>query len=298
MNIANECRACHKTYSTVYNLQKHLKRQPLCEKWVEMKPGIKDYVDDKFRLPMNDLDQKEIANKCFICNTTFANNGNLNRHLDTNIVCSKWSMYKEFEPLTTYINGKSHLSFIDGIDGAGCNNVFNSEYEEFVTPAYSLCHIIWNVFLMDKEFATLDNFKDIVEENNIKYVIALLPNKQVYNEKIKIDIDHHIITYTGHDMDLTEDMIKEFDEQCIKIEEYKSHADGRANIFIFCNNGYQRSIPFLCYYLLKYHKNEAPTIEKALDLVLPQVDKQNYATIRAGYIEQITTLFDTNNLNI
>ena len=59
---------------------------------------------------------------------------------------------------------------------------------------------------------------------------------------------------------------------------------------MYCNSGYQRSIPFLCYYLLKYHSNEAPNIEKAIELILPQIDRANYAQTKEKYIESMTTL--------
>lgn len=97
--IKKKCNACEKYYSSEYNLKKHLKRQPLCERWLELVSGIKDYIDDKFSHE-TDIETIEKQTKCFICNTTFANVGNLNRHLDTNIMCSKWAMYKDLEPLT------------------------------------------------------------------------------------------------------------------------------------------------------------------------------------------------------
>ena len=98
-----QCAACKKFYSNIYNLQKHLKRQPLCEEWIKLSPGIKDYVDDKFQLPCTDVELEEQKTKCFICNTVFANVGNLNRHLDTTLICGKWSLYKDLAPLETYI---------------------------------------------------------------------------------------------------------------------------------------------------------------------------------------------------
>ena len=257
----NQCAACNKWYSSIYNLQKHYKRQPLCSEWIELNPGIKDYVDDKFQLPCSDSDAKDLERKCFICNTKFSNVGNLNRHLDSSLICSKWSMYKELKPLETYI----------------------SRHEEFVAPAYSLCHIIWNLFVIDKEFAALPNFPEILAENNVKYIVAILPDVDAY--KIAIDVDHHVLLYRDHEATL--DVI-EFDKQCHKIEEYRKE---RGNIFIYCNSGYQRSIPFLCYYLLHFHPNEAPSIEKAIDLILPQVDRENYAKTRGSYIENMKVLF-------
>jgi hypothetical protein len=46
---------------------------------------------------------------------------------------------------------------------------------------------------------------------------------------------------------------------------------GTRNVLVFCNNGYQRSIPFLVYYLTNYHSDEVPSIEKAVELILSQL---------------------------
>lgn len=158
--------------------------------------------------------------------------------------------------------------------------------EEFVAPKYSLCHIIWNVFLMDKEYPKLPNFQEIIAENNIKYVVAILPEESVYDETMgKYQLDHTVMKYEGHDMTFD---TQQFDEQCAKMEEHRKQ---RNNIFVYCNNGYQRSIPFLSYYLMKFHNTEAPSVERAIDLILPQVDRENYASLRSSYIESVTRLF-------
>ena len=257
------CDACSKSYSSKYNLSKHHKRQPLCVDWIKLQPGIKDYIDDKFQLPI-DEDALDRETKCGICNTIFANVGNLNRHLDTSTICSKWSLYRDLEPLHTYIR--------------------KPELEEslFFAPKHKLCHIIWNLFLIDKE---LKDIPEIITENNIKYIIGILPDQATYDKTFPPGIDHHIMLYDDHSTNLN---ITEFDEQCQKIEEYRSQ---RANIFICCNSGYQRSIPFLCYYLIKYHPEEVPNIAKAIDLILPQVDKQNYATLKEQYVMSTEMLF-------
>jgi hypothetical protein len=270
-NKMQQCQACNKFYSNVYNLQKHLKRQPLCEEWVKLNPGIKDYIDDKFQLPCTDLELEEQKTKCFICNTVFANVGNLNRHLDSSLICGKWSMYKDLAPLETYIK---HNSII--------NDNFN---ETFVAPKYSLCHIIWNLFIIDKMYAHLPNIEEILNENNVKYIIAILPDVREYKLE-HLNINHSIMLYDDHNTQLD---IKKFDAQCEKIEEIRKE-ENRPNIFIYCNSGYQRSIPFLCYYLLKYHQTEAPTIEKAIDLILPQIDRSNYTKTRDKYIESVKSL--------
>lgn len=280
-----KCEACNKTYSSEYTLKKHKKRQPLCEKWLTLKPCIKDYIDDKFTLPMSDTDIKMLNTKCFICNTVFANIGNLNRHLDTSIICSKWSMYKDLEPLATYIESNTKYNLQQAPTDTSDDCTESETFESFTPPKYSMCHIIWNIFLVDKELVSKPQFGNIVQENNVKYIISILPDEKIYYDKIKLPIEHCIMKYEGHDMQCN---IELFDEQCAQIEKYRNE---RSNIFVFCNNGYQRSIPFLCYYLYKFHNSEVSNIETAVDMILSQVDKANFHTIRDAYVKSVKALF-------
>ena len=245
------CDACSKSYSSKYNLSKHHKRQPLCVDWIKLQPGIKDYIDDKFQLPIDD----DHETRCGICNVNFANTGNLNRHLDTSTICSKWSMYRDLEPLHTFIK--------------------KPQLEEFIAPKHGSCHIIENVFLIDKELKDIEN---VIIENNVKYIIVILPDQATFDATFPPGIDHHVMLYDGHTTKLN---VSEFNNQCKKIEEYRAQ---HANILVCCNSGYQRSIPFLCYYLIKYHSDKVPTIAKAIDMILPQVDRHNYAALKEQYV--------------
>lgn len=246
------CKACGRSYSTKQNLNQHFSRQPLCEIWMNesiFNSKLVEYVDKH-------IDEEKIHMKeCKYCNKKFASKSNLNKHMNTNVICKKWEKYMELKPL----------------------------YEHFEPPKYKLCHIIWNVFLIDKEFEVT---QEIIDENKIGYILALLPDKKIYDEKIKINVAHNIIEYQGHNMDNMD--FELFDKECQKIEEYRKE---RKNIFVFCNNGYQRSIPFLCHYLVNHHNDEVPTIEKAIDIILPQVDKENYSKLRDKYIENMNKLF-------
>ncbi len=265
------CEACHKVYSTHYNLKKHLKRQPLCERWMNLQglSGLKEFVDEKIRVlaAQNATENIQPNTTCLACNTVFANVGNLNRHLATNTICSKWDLYNDLAPIQQYI-GKS--------------------YHEFEAPKYSLAHIIWNVYLVDKEFIKKDDIGEILRENNVKYVIGILPAEHdgvCEGSVVAAGVEFHAMTYDGHDMNIDR---AQFDEQCAKIEAYRQR---RENVFLFCNNGYQRSIPFLTYYLCHHHADEIPTIEMAIDTILPQVDKANYSKVRGDYVESMWALF-------
>lgn len=109
--------------------------------------------------------------------------------------------------------------------------------------------------------------------------------------QLKCGASLHIETmeYSDHvPLEFDERTRQEFGGFCRNIEHHRSK---RENVFIFCNSGYQRSIPFLVYFFTRFHPEEAPTIERALDLILPQVARDEFASIRSTYVESITTLF-------
>ncbi len=264
-----KCDACNKVYSTSYNLKKHLTRQPLCEKWITLQPGLKDFIDYKISLQSQNNDEnKEENTTCLTCNIKFSNVGNLNRHLSTSVICSKWDLYNDLKPINGFI-GKL--------------------YSEFDAPKYSLNHIIWNVFLIDKEYAKKPEMKEILKENNAKYIIAILPKNDsdsINTCLMDLQTDTTVMYYDGHDTYIDKNL---FDVECKKIEEYRSR---RENVFVFCNNGYQRSLPFLTYYLTKHHSDEVPNIERAIDIILPQVDKKEFEYNRDNYIEEMKRLLN------
>lgn len=265
------CDACNKIYSTPQNLKKHWKRQPLCERWVGMQDnGLKEFVDHKIKVQKEGQTEKADA-VCMACMTSFANFGNLNRHLATSVVCSKWDLYNGLEPI---------------------NGFMGKLYSEFDAPAYSLNHIIWNVFLVDKEFIKREDAKQIMNENNCKYIIAILPEGGGEGGDgstgwlAGLGIACGVMEYNGYNMNVDKDA---FDEQCRIIEEYRAR---RENVFVFCNNGYQRSMPFLVHYLCRHHADEVPNVERAIDIILPQVDKANYSGLRSKYINNCRLILD------
>lgn len=292
-NIVNKCLACKKIFSNLGNLNKHTNNSLTCKKWIilqdmqHFKPLFpKDFQPFKFNNEL-DIDVNTIS-------------------LKESYGCSVDESYKELNSITKSHhesfklksgskNGhKIEYKLMNAIkkskdEELKCIVDVNTNYKQFIAPKYKLNHIIWNLFLIDKEFKLT---KDIIDENNINYIIAILPNKNNYNKiinKNEINVEHTVLEYKGNNMQMD---IKRFDEECINIEKYRKL---RQNIFVFCNNGYQRSLPFLCYYLTKFHNDEVPSIEKAIDIILPQVDKDNYSILRNKYITNITLLFDKNN---
>ena len=242
------CGACQRSYASRRQLKLHRRRIPLCAEWLGMTPEKRD------------------------CRCAAPG------------VCSD-----VVEPTDAEEALEWHPSAKNAFAAFATSSTFGSIYGEaatspvagFCAPAYALCHIIWNVFVIDKEFTRLPNFAEIVAENRVSCVIAILPDSQLYETLVSPHVppgtDRGVVEYSGHDVDGPLDVAL-YDEQCAKIE---AHRLRRGNVFVFCNSGYQRSVPFLAYYLTRYHADEVPTVERAIDIILPQLDKANYAALRA-----------------
>lgn len=320
------CDACGKKYSTKQNLKGHHIRQPLCLKWIKMNNKIKDGID---KIMEDKIYGNDKNFECPACHKIYSTNTNLNKHKKSSKICRKWIKYLEISPVLEndiniyekhdmlqneeihnfskyippieFIKNKKNLIELrkntknlnlkwtnENNHHIDSDNYFldinNSKYHKFIPSdpnEKKLIHIIWNIFLTDREEKIT---KKMLEKNKIKYIIAILPNKEIYDDNLK-DINHIIMEYNKHEPTLDLEL---FDEQCHEIEKYRRNRD---NILIFCNNGYQRSLPFLCHYLTRHHSDEVPNIEKAIDLILPHVDKENYSKNRNNFIESMNKLF-------
>jgi hypothetical protein len=162
--------------------------------------------------------------------------------------------------------------------------------EEYVaSPATNIHHIIWNLVITDK---LTELTPDILEENKIKHILAILPETDDFltlNQEIP-EFSYDVLAYGhAHDMSLNVEL---YDTYCQKIDDIARTSDIR-NVLLFCNNGYQRSIPFLVYYLIHYHVDEVPTIEKAVEIILSQIDKEHFMERKDGMVENITQLLSS-----
>ena len=308
------CDACQKTYSNAHNLRQHHERQPLCAKWLSIPngPGLKEYIDQEFSLPVVEGESERSKLYCGVCQTQFTCSGNLNRHMKERVMCQKWAKYRELTPLTTYLlKPQGSDEHIDAANGLGITYQANGESkslvdlgrnEEFVAPAFKLNHILWNLFLVDKELVAKPDFPAILRSENVKYMISILPvdpqerntadGRSIDTICHQIGMDIELMEYSDHTPIEFDNRTKtEFDRVCRNIEHHRSK---RENVFIFCNSGYQRSIPFLVYFFTRFHPEEAPTIERALDLILPQVAREEFAKVRPQYVESITNLLPLN----
>jgi protein-tyrosine phosphatase len=163
------------------------------------------------------------------------------------------------------------------------------------SPKTDIHHLIWNIIITDK----LTTFTpEMLVQNKIKHILAILPHKKDFlelNQEIP-DFPFDVLEYgDSHDMNIDFEL---YDTYCKKIDEIAKNGDTIRNVLVFCNNGYQRSMTFLVYYLINYHNNEFPTIENATEMILSILDRDNYTKIKDGMIANITELINTRMIEI
>ena len=328
-----KCIACHKIYSNRGNLNKHLRKNKLCQEWIElMKDNHKTFSHNLYErykiLELNTIqgsykwmkdilttsNNEDCADKwfnfqigryeCISCGKTFTTNSNVLRHYKKSIICQKWyklnndeiykmRFYKHLNDSKQFIN-KGLLKLADmpiGYTSEGyikdnhifvstkkadikkveCSDLCKLDFTNFFPPNDNLIHIIWNIYLSDK-YQKIN--KALIENNKIGYIIAILPTEEHYKNYIDPAlVPYYTIEYNDQHKDVIDSkLLQIYQEQCDKIElvrktEYR-------NIIIFCNNGYQRSIPFICYYLLKYHPDEYSSLLRVLELILSRIDNK------------------------
>lgn len=321
-DLIQECEGCGKSFSCKGNLAKHHRQKRICKDWVKVGDDhIYDLVQSsKFSNATHLLDMMKGKQgpdhlDCVYCGKLFANSASLSKHLQSSVICDKWRQYNILSNAARFMSDMQRPSqtpsmpetswpiscdFEKKADWSSactsnmCDQRFarirGSDLAPFTPSPYHLCHIIWNIFIFDKEAAKKDDFQSICQENQIEYLVGLFPQLAVLKETISFDIESGVLVYSGHDSKLD---LEAFDEQIAKMENLRAH---RKNVAIICNSGFQRSIPFLVYYLTKHHSDEIPTIARAIDIILPQVDKERYATTRDEMIESVTKLFASNNV--
>lgn len=282
-----QCSACQKTF---VDLDAHYERQPMCNQWntFVQKSYIAKLIDSKYETMASSQKEKAPTQEnhspivCKCCKKTYSTVTNLNKHIKSSIVCQKWIELQSF--MGDGPKSEESRRIIHEIQGfekehANIHATFEAE------PASKLIHIIWNVLLTDKETKLT---KEILEEQKISHIVAILPNRNVF--PADITISNTIMEYDGHILKLDLDI---YDSTIQIMETLRKE---RKNVLVYCNSGYQRSIPFLCYYLLKHHPEEISSVEMAIDTILPNVDKENYSKNRNEMIKSIETVFKYNDI--
>ena len=156
-------------------------------------------------------------------------------------------------------------------------------YETMSPP--NIIHITSNISITEKQMKLT---RDLLKKENVCYIVAILPSENDFlklNDSIK-DFPYTVIEYDDkHEATIN----KEIFNDC---GSFINKSDKSSNILVLCNNGYQRSIPFIVQYLIKFHPIEYPTIEKALSLIFPLIDKSNYLDILELTVDNVRILLE------
>jgi flagellar biosynthesis regulator FlaF len=261
--IESQCLGCNKWYKDDIGVLQHHNRNALCKQWTSI------LLKDNESCQIQEMYNNEDNLVCRICKKTFSNMGNLNKHFMRNIICQKLFTHSNHLSFNGYKDETDHRPKDEGIlvqsttpNHGGAPYVNNS----------ALVHIIWNLFITDK--SQLENLNEEIKDKKISLAIAILPSKDNINHlELSDKVETFIIEYgENHNMVIEDDILESY-ENCY--ERIKSLQIEGKNIMIFCNNGYQRTIPFLCNYLIKHHLDEVSDLDRALDIILSQVDEAN-----------------------
>lgn len=143
-----------------------------------------------------------------------------------------------------------------------------------------------NVLLCDK---TARLSTDDLTANKVKHILAILPNADALPAAVRDSgIPVTVLAYGDqHEPTLSTAQRADFAAAGALIDAEAQAAEQRGSVLVFCNSGYQRSIPFLAYYLTTRHPTEAPTVARAVDLILPQVDREGYSASRDRWIAAV-----------
>lgn len=149
--------------------------------------------------------------------------------------------------------------------------------------------LIWNLFLTDKLTPlTYDALKAI----GVAEIIAILPEEEDFkalNADIR-EIPYSVLSYHHkHEPVLP---VEQYDAICEKIDTIaRRPRDQKRNVLIFCNNGFQRSIPFLVYYMMKFHSDEFPSVDRAIGCIFNAIGAKNSFEEKRDALQRIQQLF-------
>ena len=131
-----------------------------------------------------------------------------------------------------------------------------------------------------------------LKEINIAEIIAILPEEKDF---LSLNADIQDIPYTVLAYNHTHEPIlqkEQYMQIAKKIDEYAKRPRSEArNILVFCNNGFQRSLPFLVYYMTTLHPDEFPTIDKAMGFLLTIIANKTTFEEKVQMIKNVKELF-------
>lgn len=132
----------------------------------------------------------------------------------------------------------------------------------------------------------------IINEADVGAIVAIMPTINDFSkaapELVAAGVPLCVLTYdrTKSSLDLCQ-----FEEAAVRIETILNTSQQKT-LMIVCNTGFQRSIPFLAWYLIYYCKMHEMTVEKVIDMTMPQYDMDGYKIeeMRKIIIDNVTQL--------
>jgi hypothetical protein len=146
--------------------------------------------------------------------------------------------------------------------------LFDSGFAKFTPTEVSTASfywIDWNVYVTDK-------FIPLTERNlqtyNIGHIIAILPSKDELSSIITTGTTPYTLLAYGatHDEKLPIDDYERLGTMIREMRNNNKLVKGK-NVLVFCNNGFQRSLPFLVYVLLNFQRQQYPRYQKVWDVL-------------------------------
>nr|WRJ69889.1 cys-based protein tyrosine phosphatase [Oceanusvirus sp.] len=251
--MAFSCEACGRSYSTKSNLGLHYERQPLCLKWIrEVDDRMKHVVTGEIEIRSERAATRSEA--CEACGKEFSTDSNLLRHVKASPTCQKWIVYRDVARIN--FTSREWLQNNEGAGEAGeAGGVAGIDQNPDMAlscgkPDSSVHRLGWNVYLSDKH-APIDG-------NDFGMVVMILPDSSCVPPSLPEGIDREVLHYRGHQPSLD---FPSFDRAIDRIEEREAAGE---NVLVFCNSGYQRTIPFLCRYMMRRDPKLYDDVEKTL----------------------------------
>jgi hypothetical protein len=324
--IEKQCQGCNKFYIDDIGVLQHHKRSPLCKEWTALLDSDESDHANTIQ-GMYHSDKRLQCLSCKTVYSTMGNlnkhlrNSTVCQKLDTYHVSSG-----EDRIFTPGNDGKQQYG-VDGVEGApwAGGTMLPSESTStlgmggYKCPAKGIPINQGNIVLIDK--TQIDNLPKIARENQFGLIIGMLPNKECVRLEGTIRTD---FTYTKpktkhgsgwvstdslvnimyieygdiHDTIISDETFVQQGEcyQAMKdLPPKPTYTVGMGTpetprpqaTLLFCNNGFQRSIPFIAKFLLD--NGTHPTLESALSEILSSIDPlHNPSLIR----ETATTLFN------
>lgn len=162
-----------------------------------------------------------------------------------------------------------------------------ADYEPM--PPSKTHHIVWNLLLADKQISLTP---ELLDEEKIGHIVAILPNAHQFTTLNTLipNCPYTVLEYGEKHEPIIDK--QQFDRCGNHIDDMAKQRESHRNVLLFCNNGYQRSIPFVVHYLTTHHADEFPSVEKALTNILPQVDRENAMALLPDMVARISGLLN------